>query len=150
MNSKNISLVSGLIFVALIALAFLYAANLKGENINYVFINHYKIKVELADTPQKRGQGLSGRQSLCENCGMLFVFQEPTIPNFWMRDMNFPLDIIWIKDSAVIGFEENLLPLKDGSSPVYYHPNESITAALELNASWIKNHQIKVGDIVKF
>ena len=138
MNSKNISLVSGLTFVALIALAFLYAANLKGENINYVFINHYKIKVELADTPQKRGQGLSGRQSL----GKTFSFLDLLL--------NFPLDIIWIKDSAVIGFEENLLPLKDGTSPVYYHPNESITAALELNASWIKNHQIKVGDIVKF
>ena len=52
--------------------------------------------MDLADTPEKRFQGLSGREILEEGTGMLFVFQEERQHTFWMKDMRFPLDMIWI------------------------------------------------------
>ena len=52
--------------------------------------------VDLAVTPEERRQGLSGRETMPPNAGMLFVFEEEQPLHFWMKDMRFPLDIIWI------------------------------------------------------
>lgn len=139
-----------ILFAAVFITLFVLEAHHASDPRPYVFIGDEIIYVEIADTPQKRGQGLSGRESLCEQCGMLFIFPEPAMPDFWMSNMNFPLDILWIKDRTVIGVVENLSPLADNAPPVYYRPKEPITASLELNAGWVKNHQVKIGDQIKF
>src|SRR4030042_2564613 len=69
------------------------------SNFKTAQINGQKIFVEIADTPEKRSQGLSGRDNLSQNQGMLFIFNQPAIPSFWMKDMNFPLDFIWINNN---------------------------------------------------
>ena len=56
--------------------------------------------VELAVTPEERSQGLSGREVLPEGSGMLFVFEGDQHLSFWMREMNFPLDMVWIDSSC--------------------------------------------------
>src|SRR3989338_4766663 len=66
-----------------------------------IVMNGQSVIVELAQTPEARKQGLSGRQNLCETCGMLFIFPENNRYTFWMKEMNFPLDIIWLKDGVV-------------------------------------------------
>jgi len=58
--------------------------------------------VELAITPMERGQGLSGREVLPEGTGMLFIFEEDQHLSFWMPDMNFPLDMVWIDSSCQV------------------------------------------------
>ena len=58
-------------------------------------IHDAKIAVEIVDTPKKRQQGLSGRDDLAENKGMLFVYTEPETIGIWMKDMKFPIDILW-------------------------------------------------------
>ena len=61
-------------------------------------VNEARINVLVADTPQERAVGLSGYPGLPEDAGMLFVFPEPRQPSFWMKGMEFALDLIWIRD----------------------------------------------------
>ena len=79
------------------------------NNIHYVKIAGQTVKVELALTMQAQAQGLSGRKILEENEGMLFVFKNSGRYSFWMKDMNFPIDILWIGDDfQVVGIEKNI------------------------------------------
>lgn len=81
-----------------------------------------KIVAEIADTPAARIRGLSGRSRLEEGRGMLFVFESPAIQGFWMKDMNFPIDIIWIENAQVAGIVSQAPPNNDPDRPIYYSP----------------------------
>src|SRR3989344_6207881 len=74
------------------------------------------IKVEIADEAEEQIEGLSGREGLGENEGMLFVFENPGRYSFWMKDMNFPIDIIWLDAGMkVIYIKEDARP-EDGEA----------------------------------
>lgn len=110
------------------------------------------IFLELAQTPQEQEQGLSGRQNLPENHGMLFIFPAPGIYSFWMKDMRIPLDFLWIdSENTVVDMHENI-PAPDVSTPLNqlpkYHPKTTIAKVLEVNAGFIKRHNIAIGDSV--
>jgi hypothetical protein len=64
------------------------------------------ISVDVADSPEEREQGLSGREDIGD--GMLFCFQDEEIRSFWMFDMRVPLDVVWIRDNEIIGVESNI------------------------------------------
>ena len=74
--------------------------------------------VELADTPDKRIRGLSGRVSLESGTGMLFIFEKPERFRFWMREMEITLDIVWIGSNCeVVDVSENV-PFPDPETPL--------------------------------
>lgn len=109
--------------------------------------------VEVADTPQKREQGLSGREKMCSDCGMLFVFDQPGIYPFWMKEMYFDIDILWIIDDKVadITFGAKVPPKEEFSAPkIIYQSKSPINSVLEVNAGWVEKNGIEVGDVVKF
>lgn len=69
------------------------------------------IDVVIADTPEKRTQGLSGTPSLESGLGMLFAFEQSGINSFWMKDMSYPIDIFWLDDEyQVVHTQRNVLP----------------------------------------
>lgn len=112
-----------------------------------VQIGKAKMAVDIADTPALRERGLSGRPELEEGTGMLFVFEKPAFYGFWMKDMQFPIDIIWInEEKKVIGVSEGLEP---GSYPEIYYPREMILYALEVPAGFVSENNIKEGDEFK-
>lgn len=76
-----------------------------------VFPNGDTIDAEVVSTNLAREEGLSGRNSLSKNRGLLFVFPSPGTFSFWMKDMNFPIDIIWINEKGiVVDIMENAKP----------------------------------------
>ena len=76
-----------------------------------ITINGTPINVVLAETPAERVRGLSGRETLPQNEGMLFLFENTDYHAFWMKNMRFPIDIIWMDDDRVIvGIAEHVLP----------------------------------------
>ncbi len=82
------------------------------RNDKTVTIGSQKITAEVADTTQARTKGLSGRPCIGQNEGMLFVFNQPGFYQFWMKDMKFPIDIIWITTNhRVIGLKSKAQPL---------------------------------------
>lgn len=108
--------------------------------------------IEVASTTPSRAQGLSGRAELAENEGMFFIFPWADRYDFWMKDMKFAIDIVWIKDDRVVGFTENVAPEPGKSvfSLTKYSPPEPVNRVLELSAGSVKKFSIKVGDRVEF
>lgn len=80
-----------------------------------VRIGEQEFVAEIADSPEERAEGLSGRDGLSEGRGMLFLFSELSAQTFWMNKMKFPIDIIWIRDGRVVGFEEDVSPPLPGT-----------------------------------
>ena len=79
---------------------------------------------------------------------MLFVFKEEGYYPFWMKDMKFPLDIIWINDSKVIDITYGAQT--EGSTPTnIYRPNNPVKYVLEVNAGFALENNIRIGDPVK-
>lgn len=115
----------------------------------FVTINDTKIKVEIADTPEKKIKGLSNRESLATTSGMLFVFEDSNYRNFWMKEMKFPIDIIWINNSIVVGIDKNAPTPTIDSIPVFKSPRP-IDAVLEVNANITDSYGIKEGDVIKY
>lgn len=115
-------------------------------------INETKLKVEIADTQEKRSKGLGGRESLATDQGMLFIFQKADKHSFWMKGLKFPLDFIWIKGGQVVDITINIKPpdpnQKDKDLPIYVSKTEA-DKVLEVNAGIIERLNIKAGDTIK-
>mgnify|MGYP001579355948 CR=1 FL=1 len=137
------------IFVVLVAASVAYLISGTGEaKHTEARIGERTFKVEVADTLVSRAQGLSGREELKEDEGMLFLFGVPARQGFWMKDMKFSIDIIWIRGEKIVGFSENLPP--QGDTPLAlldtYGPPEAADKALEINAGLVSRYGFKVGD----
>lgn len=117
-----------------------------------VSISNKEIDVELAKTKEERIKGLSGRSSLEENEGMLFVFEDETNASvFWMKDMLIPIDIIWINEGKIVRIDKNVAaPAKDTPDEDLktYSAGKPVDFVLEVNAGFADSNSIKVGDNV--
>lgn len=113
-----------------------------------VKIGSITVEVEVADTALARERGLGGREILEENTGMLFVFREKDYHPFWMKEMNFPIDIIWISDDRVVDIAHNV-PTTASEFLKIYKPKELVNFVLEVNAGFSEKHGVKVGDRVE-
>ncbi len=98
--------------------------------------------VELAHTAKAWETGLSGREDLLYGHGMLFVFPDRNSRTFWMKGMRFPLDMIWIRDRSVVGFETRVAA--DGGARQIVTP--PVDAVLEVNAGEVDRLGVHIGD----
>ena len=119
--------------------------------INTVRFASTTVSISLVSTPGELEQGLSGRESLGEFEGMLFVFETPDFYEFWMKDMKFPIDIMWIhEDGESIRVVDIAEDVKPESFPVLLKPKEESLYVLEVNAGFARAHNIHIGDSVIF
>lgn len=116
-------------------------------------IGETTISAEVADTDAERVRGLSGRASLGQNEGLLFVFEKPGFYGIWMKDMNFPIDIVWIdKDKKITHIEKNVSPRT--YPKVFYAQKDNLAIlnlfVLELPVGFLAKNNIQIGDFVAF
>lgn len=117
--------------------------------IPYLTINDAKVNLMIADDSKEQILGLSYQKSLEKNSGMLFIFDDKQVRSFWMKDMNFPLDIIWINDNKIVSIDKSLPPA--GERPqMSYSSKLPINYALEVNGGFCESNNIKVGDEIKY
>lgn len=122
---------------------------LSGEDIGRVYIGNTCIRVDIADSDSEREQGLMLRDGLDEDQGMLFIFEKEDIYCFWMKNMNFPLDIIWInKGNKIVDIKKNVPCSQDNLEVLI--PNESAIYVLEVNAGFADKNKIEIGDRIRF
>lgn len=127
--------------------------NFKLENIKYVKIAGQNIRVDLALTPMERSRGLSGRQSLNDDAGMLFVFDYLGYYPFWMKEMNFSIDIIWLvpfergKYAKVVYIKKDARPEE---YPATYCSDRTSQYVLEVLAGFADKNNLQIGDRVEF
>jgi uncharacterized membrane protein (UPF0127 family) len=106
------------------------------------------IRIIRADTEQTREHGLSDRENLPTDTGMLFIFPNVGIQGFWMKDMHFPLDIIWIDEhKKVIGIASKATP---ESYPEVFMSPKPIQYVLEINAGKSADFGITTGTQLVF
>ncbi len=111
-----------------------------------------KLRVEIADTQEKRSKGLGGREKLASGEGMLFVFPKPEKHPFWMKGLTFPLDFVWIREDKVVDLLYNVEPPATGQtdeSLSIYQSKEEVDRVLEVNGGTVQRLNIKVGDTIK-
>ena len=111
--------------------------NSRGEDV--------ALTIEIADTPEKRSQGLMGRESLPDLAGMLFVWPEDTASGFWMKDTLIPLSIAFIDSSGAIVDIQDLEPLDE----TLHRSPKPYRWAVEANQGWFEEHGIGVRDRVQ-
>lgn len=103
------------------------------------------INVDLAKTQAEQARGLSYRSKLDDYQGMLFIFDDKQVREFWMKDMNFPLDIVWLDDNKIIKISNNLAPEGDKPANIYSSSNP-VNYVLEVPAGFCEKNNIKAGD----
>jgi uncharacterized membrane protein (UPF0127 family) len=112
-----------------------------------VIANGKVISVLLARDSKEWSQGLSGHAPLKENEGMLFVFDHPNSYGFWMKDMLFALDIVWMRDDGtIIGIERDFAP---ESLPEQRYPKEPVALVLEVPAGTANRLGLEIGSTLR-
>lgn len=118
------------------------------ENIflKTISIDGTPVKVEVADTPEERQQGLSGRQRIAENEGMLFTFDEADRYGIWMKEMLFPIDVYWLNEQGtIVDMWEYARP---ESYPNVYEPSEPAKYIVEVVGGFSEVYNVEIGDKV--
>lgn len=142
-----------LVLFILILVLFLFLGSKSPESSIFyeqgqVIIGENVFNVDVADTPESRERGLSGKKSLNLDEGMFFIFQKSDNYGFWMKDMLFPLDIIWIGDDFKVNhIEENVSP---DTFPKTFYSNVDSVYVLEISSGGVDRFDIKIGDKVIF
>jgi uncharacterized membrane protein (UPF0127 family) len=111
-----------------------------------------RIDAEIARTPDERAIGLSGRDSMARDAGMLFLLGEERVPGFTMAGMRFPLDFVWITaDLRVAGVTEDVPNPGPSESPrSNIQPPAPVLYVLEVNAGVVREAGVRAGDAVEF
>jgi len=112
-----------------------------------VIAGRVTLTVELARTSEEQVRGLSGRTALKPGHGMLFVYDRPQAVSIWMKDMRFPLDIIWIRAGRIVAIEKNAPPLTPAGPERVYTATADLV--LEVAAGLIDRQKIRVGDSIQ-
>ena len=100
------------------------------------------LKLEIPVTPTEFKLGLMFRESLDEDCGMLFVFEESSEKSFHMNHTQIPLDIAFINASGIVESIKELQPL----NPVPVYSDAEVLYALEVNRGWFAENNVNIGD----
>ncbi len=144
MFHKKIFILYLIFAVFLIIIAGLSTVNYKAK----VIVKNKLYIVEVANTTYFLEKGLSGHPPLKNDEGMFFVFQKPDKYGFWMKDMLFPIDIIWIdKDFKIIHIEKSVSP---GTYPKVFYPEADSLYVLEVSADEAEKLNLKAGDAIQF
>jgi uncharacterized membrane protein (UPF0127 family) len=115
-----------------------------------VMVNGVPLVADLAITGEQRTKGLAVKDSLAENESMLFYFSKANEYAFWMKDMKFPIDIIWLDtDRKVIHIEHSLEPCDSDACPLY-KPEGKTQYVLETVAGFAQKHNVIEGTVVEF
>lgn len=113
------------------------AAALPTKNIT---VGTTTVAVEVADTEALREAGLSSRSALAPGSGMLFQFEHNGDWGIWMKDMRFPIDILFISETgSVVSIDANVSP---DTYPQIFYPPLAVRYVLELSAGFARAHGI--------
>jgi len=130
-----------------------FAGRFTGDSApSHAVINGRAFSLEVASDAASRGLGLGGRSALADDSGMLFVFPREGFHRFWMKDVSFPLDLLYITSDATIVDIQRMEPepgVPDADLTIYGPPVE-VLLAMEINGGLAQSLGIEVGMTVDF
>ena len=148
-----------LVFLIIIILSFFYLASVyedgslaslsffdQGQKTQ-IHLGNTPLRVDVLTTPEERTIGLSGRTSLSPTEGALFVFPNNGYHGIWMRNMQFPIDIIWVDENLqIVDIEKNVTP---STFPRIFEPRVPARFVIETNSNFTSSFDITVGEKVQ-
>ncbi len=124
--------------------------NSEEKFISLFLPNGKKITVELAITDEERQRGLMFREPLNEEQGMLFIFKREGFYSFWMKNVNFSIDILWLnEDKRIVHIEKNVPPCRREPCPSY-SPDLPALYVLELKAGSVVENCLELFERLEF
>jgi len=136
--------------IAYIEIESVQAQQQEQNKTTLVSLGGVNVTASLSTTPDSQSKGLSIKDSLNENEGMLFIFESPQKYSFWMKDMKFPIDIIWINSTGkIVHIEKNLSPCYLLLPCPSYAPNNDSLYVLEVVSNFTNKFGVSVGDSVE-
>jgi uncharacterized membrane protein (UPF0127 family) len=113
-------------------------------------VNNYSFHLEIAKTQKEKEIGLSKYNNIANDFGMLFPFEKADYYAFWMKDMKFPIDIIFIRNNKIVTIFKNVpAPKSNNQSPPIYKPSELSDTVLEINAGLSEKYNFQKNQVVK-
>ncbi|MDH5405872.1 MAG: DUF192 domain-containing protein [Candidatus Aminicenantes bacterium] len=104
-----------------------------------------EVRAELAITPAERATGLMFREGLLPGEGMLFIFEEADFHSFWMFNMKFSIDIIWLSpEKSIVHIEHSVPPCAEEPCPTY-EPMQKALYVIEVPAGFAKKESLRLG-----
>ncbi len=114
-----------------------------------VTVNGFELVADIASTGVQKSRGLAVKDNLNETEGMLFVYSSPGEYAFWMKNMKFPIDIIWLdSERKVVHIEHSLEPC--GESCPTYKPDDDALYVLETVAGFAEKHEVFEQTVIEF
>lgn len=119
-----------------------------GNDVARITINDVYVDAEVADSTLERVRGLMYRENIGETEGMFFIFDSEDNHSIWMKNMKFPIDIIWVDENmSIVHIKHNVPPCKEEDCPTY-PPSKPAKYVLEVKANFTEQNNIKIGDTV--
>ncbi|KKR31903.1 MAG: hypothetical protein UT65_C0014G0002 [Parcubacteria group bacterium GW2011_GWF2_39_8b] len=141
-NKILILIITILIFTVIFG--FIYGNKTQSQ----IILNGKIFQAEVVRSQSELGRGLSGHKGLSDNEGMLFIFDKPDNYGFWMKDMRFPIDIIWLDQNfKVVHVEKSVAT---STYPKVFYPSGPATYVLEVNSGISDSINLQIGDEAKF
>lgn len=112
-------------------------------------IENKTFNLAIVTTEKEKQIGLSTQKSINNNQAMLFLFDTPSYYSFWMKDMKFPIDILFINKDKIVDIYTNLKPFKENETPIIVTPKESSDKVLEIKAGLSEKYNFKKGSKVE-
>jgi uncharacterized protein len=146
-NKKNIFGFLGFLFLLLILFIFFREEySIYGNRIEKISLNGESFKVEIVKNQEKTSRGLSGRNKICERCGMLFDFSKEGKYGFWMKGMKFDIDIIWIRGNEIVYISRNV----PSNFVETIKPDSLADKVLEVNSGTADKLDLDIGEEISF
>lgn len=159
MNMNKVIIIFGVLAAIVIVFLFIQFSplnkNASRDQANTVTIKDQTFSITVAESEEEKQKGLSGLDNLPLDEGKLFIFENPDTHSFWMKDMKFPIDIIYINGDKIVSITENAKPPAENiENPTCetigcYQSSEPADKALEINAGLSKKYGFQPGDTVK-
>jgi uncharacterized membrane protein (UPF0127 family) len=139
-----------LLLILALFLIFCSGQAVKNKFIKVYLPDGFSVTAELALTDEERQQGLMFREKINDDQGMLFIFEDEGVYSFWMKNMRFPIDILWLDaQKKIVHLESRVPPCQSDPCPSYA-PDAAAMYVLELKSGGAEKHGLKLYDRLEF
>jgi len=142
----NIRLLLGAIVVVFVTV--LLITLFVSKKSTKVIIGNQTFRVMVAKTDKEKQIGLSNKKQIAKDQGMLFIFDNSDLYSFWMKNMEFPIDIIYINGNKVTTVISNAKVPSSNTNLMIYQPEDKSDKVLEISAGLSNKYNIKKGSTV--
>lgn len=143
---ENIRLLLGAIVVVFVTV--LLITLFVSKKSTKVTIDNQTFRVMVAKTDKEKQIGLSNKKQIAKDQGMIFIFDNSDLYSFWMKNMEFPIDIVYINGNQVTTVISNAKVPNSNTNLTIYQPEDKSDKVLEINAGLSNKYNIKKGSTV--